>query len=70
MHTTFYSESLDGRVMCRRRWEANVKIDLKVTGSDSVVWPHVAQNRVKWRAVVETVVKRCVYKKAGNSVTI
>jgi hypothetical protein len=56
--------------MCGRRWEANVKIDLKVTGSDSVVWPHVTQNRVKWRAVVETVLNRCVYKKAGNSVTI
>jgi hypothetical protein len=39
----------------RRRWEDNIKIDLRVTGIDRANWIRLAQDRFQWRAFVNTV---------------
>jgi hypothetical protein len=39
----------------RRRWEDNIKIDLRETGFGDVGWIHLAQDRDRWRALVNTV---------------
>jgi hypothetical protein len=39
----------------RRRWVDNIKMDLRQTGWDSVDWIDMAQDRDKWRALVNTV---------------
>jgi ribosome biogenesis protein Nip4 len=38
-----------------RRWEDNIKMDLRKIGFGGVDWIHLAQNRDRWRAVVNTV---------------
>jgi hypothetical protein len=37
------------------RWENNMKMDLKEIGFGDVDWIHLAQDRDKWRAVVNSV---------------
>jgi hypothetical protein len=39
----------------RRRWEDNIKMDLREIGVDEVNWIQLAQDRVQWRAFVNTV---------------
>jgi hypothetical protein len=39
----------------RRRWEDNMKMDLWEIGFWDVDWIHLAQDRDRWRAVVNTV---------------
>jgi hypothetical protein len=39
----------------RRRWVGNIKMDLREIGWDRVDWIDMAQNRHKWRALVNTV---------------
>jgi hypothetical protein len=39
----------------RRRWEDNIKMDLKDTGIDVANWIQLAQDRVQLRAFVRTV---------------
>jgi hypothetical protein len=39
----------------RRRWEDNIKMDLREIGIDWANWFHLAQDRVQWRACVNTV---------------
>jgi hypothetical protein len=39
----------------RRRWEDNIKMDLREIGFGDVDWIHWAQDRDRWRAVVNTV---------------
>jgi hypothetical protein len=39
----------------RRRWEDNIKIDLRETGWDRIDWIDLAQDRDQWRALVNTV---------------
>jgi hypothetical protein len=39
----------------RRRWEDNIKMDLREIGFGDVDWIHWAQDRVRWRAIVNTV---------------
>jgi hypothetical protein len=39
----------------RRRWEDNIKIDLMEIGIDRASWIRLVQNRVQWRAFVNTV---------------
>jgi hypothetical protein len=39
----------------RRRSEDNIKIDLRETGFGDVDWFHLAHDRDRWRAVVNTV---------------
>jgi hypothetical protein len=39
----------------RRRWEDNIRIDLGEIGFGDVDWIHLAQDRDRWRALVNTV---------------
>jgi hypothetical protein len=39
----------------RRRWEDNIKLDLRERGIYVVNWIRLAQDRVQWRAFVSTV---------------
>jgi hypothetical protein len=39
----------------RRRWEDNIKQDLREIGIDGANWIQLAQDRVQWRAFVNTV---------------
>jgi hypothetical protein len=40
----------------RRRWEDNIKMDLREIGIDWANWIQVAQDRVQWRAFVNTII--------------
>jgi hypothetical protein len=39
----------------RRRWEDNIKLDLRETGIDVAKWIQLAQDRVRWWAFVSRV---------------
>jgi hypothetical protein len=39
----------------RHRWVDNIKIDLREIGRDVMDWIDLAQNRGRWRALVNTV---------------
>jgi hypothetical protein len=39
----------------RRRWEDNIKIDLQEVGWEGMDWIDMAQDRDRWRAVVNVV---------------
>ena len=39
----------------RRRWEDNIKIDLREVGRGCGEWMELAQDRERWRALVSTV---------------
>jgi transposase len=39
----------------RRRWEDNIKMDLTDIGIDGANWIQLAQDKVQWRACVNTV---------------
>jgi hypothetical protein len=39
----------------RRRWEDGIKMDLRETGRGAVEWIHLAQDRDRWRALVNAV---------------
>jgi hypothetical protein len=39
----------------RRRWEDNIKMDLREMGIDGANWIRLAHDRVQWRACVNTV---------------
>jgi hypothetical protein len=39
----------------RRRWEDNIKMDLREVGWGGVHWIDLAQDRDRWRALVYTV---------------
>ena len=39
----------------RRRWEDNIKIDLREVGGGCMDWIELAQDRDRWRALVNAV---------------
>jgi hypothetical protein len=39
----------------RRRWEDNIRMDLREIGWECVYWIQLAQDRDQWQAVVKTV---------------
>jgi hypothetical protein len=41
----------------RRRWEDNIKMDLKDIGIDGEKWTRLAQDRVQWWAFVNMVME-------------
>jgi len=41
----------------RRRWEDDIKLDLKKIGTDGANWIQLAQDGARWRAFVSTVKK-------------
>ena len=51
----------------RRRWEDNIKIDLKEMGGSCGDWIELAQERERWRALVGTVRNLRVPKMRGIS---
>jgi hypothetical protein len=50
----------------RRKWESNIRMDLREIGWKGVGWIYVAQDRDQWRAVVNTVMNLRVAFKVGN----
>jgi hypothetical protein len=48
------------------RWVDNTKIDLREIGWDGVDWIDMAQNRDKWRALVNTILNLRVPYNAGK----
>jgi hypothetical protein len=44
----------------RRRWEDNIKMDLREIEIDGANWIPQAQDRVQWRVFVHTVMNLCV----------
>jgi hypothetical protein len=40
----------------RRRWEDNIKLDLREIGVDATKWIRLAQDRIQWRTFVYTVI--------------
>jgi hypothetical protein len=51
----------------RRRWEDNIKLDLQEVGCKGVDWIDLAQDRFRWRALVNAVMKLRVPKVEGIS---
>ena len=49
----------------RRRWEDNIKMDLKEVGGGCGDWMELAQDRERWRAHVSTVMNFRVPKMWG-----
>jgi len=41
----------------RRKWEVNIKMDLQEVGCGSIDWIVLAQDRNRWRALVNAVMK-------------
>ena len=39
----------------RRRWEDNIKMDLQEVGCEGMDWIELAQDRDRWRALVNAV---------------
>jgi hypothetical protein len=58
MHTNCWLERLKGKRPLgrnRRRWEDNIKMDLREIGLEGVDWINLVQGRDWWRALVNTV---------------
>ena len=51
------------------RWEDNTKIDLLDVGWESIGWINLAQNRDRWRALVNAVMNLRVPQKVGYFLT-
>jgi hypothetical protein len=56
-----------GRPRCK--WEDNIKIELKEVGWKDVDWIDMAQDRDRWRALVNAVMNLRVPYNAGNFLT-
>jgi hypothetical protein len=56
-----------GRPRCR--WEDNIKMDLREIRFGDVDWIHWAQDRDRWRALVNMVMNLRVLQTAGNLLT-
>jgi hypothetical protein len=50
----------------RRRWENNIKIDLREIGIYGANWIQLALDTVRWRALVNTVMKLRVPKRKDD----
>ena len=53
----------------RHRWDDNIKMDLQEVGCESMDWIKLAQDRDRWRELVNTVMNLRVPKNAGNFLT-
>jgi hypothetical protein len=50
----------------RRRWEDNIRIDVREIGWEVVDWMNMAEDRDQWRTVVNTVMNLRVPEEAEN----
>jgi len=57
-----------GRPRCR--WEDNIKMDLQEVGCGGMDWIDLAQDRDRWRALVNAVMNIWVPYNEGNLLTI
>jgi hypothetical protein len=62
-------ESKKPRGRRRHRWEDNIKMDLTEIRINGVNWSQLAQDRVQWRACVNTVMNLQIPLKAVNFLT-
>ena len=53
----------------RHRWEDNIKMDPQEVGCGGADWIEVAQDRDRWRALVNAVMNLRVLYNAGNFLT-
>jgi hypothetical protein len=53
----------------RRRWEDNIRMDLREIGWKGVDWVHLTSDGDQWRAFVNTVMNLRVPCKAGKFLT-
>jgi hypothetical protein len=53
----------------KRRWQDNIKMDLQKVGCRCMGWIDMAQERYRWRTVVNAVMNLRVPKNAGNFLT-
>ena len=53
----------------RRRWEDNIKMELKEVEGGCGDWMELAQDGERWRALVSTVMSFRVPQNAGNFLT-
>ena len=53
----------------KRRWEDNIKMDFQEVGCGSMDWIEGAQDRDRWRALVNAVMNHRVPLNAGNFLT-
>jgi hypothetical protein len=55
--TSFFGSPEDKRPLGRprRRWENNIKMDLRDIGIDEAIWILLAQDGIRWRIFVNTV---------------
>jgi len=53
----------------RRRWEDNIKMDLQEVGCGGMDWIGLAQDRDRWRVVVNAVMNIQVPYSVGNFMT-
>jgi hypothetical protein len=53
----------------KRRWEDNIKMDLREIEFGNVDWINLAQDRDRWRALVNMVMNLRVPLNAGNFLT-
>jgi hypothetical protein len=51
----------------RRRWEDNIKMDLREVGWGGMNWIELAQDRDRWRALVNAVMNFGFHKMRGIS---
>jgi hypothetical protein len=54
----------------RRRWEDNIKMDLREVGWGSMDWINLAKDRDRWRALVNAVMNLRVPLNVGNFLSI
>jgi hypothetical protein len=50
----------------RGRWEDNIKMDLQEVGCQGMDWIDLVQDRDRWRALVNAVIKPSVFIKCGK----
>jgi hypothetical protein len=53
----------------RRRWEDNIRMDLQEVGCGGMDWTELAQDRDRWRAILNAVMNLRVQYNAGNFLT-
>jgi len=53
----------------RRRWEDNIKMGLQEVGCGCMAWIELAQDKDRWRALVNAVTNPRVPQNVGNFLT-